>query len=64
MKIQTEIGIFELAGEKCDTEVNRLRVLNHWNDRDRVVLQWGGGNAITVIADDLIRAIKNAQNHR
>jgi len=38
-----------------------IRVHSHWCERDKVVLEVEG-KSVTVIADDLIAAIKNATN--
>ena len=61
MKTVTEIGIYEIAGEVvANPDEHRLKVLSHWNSDDRVVLQWGKGPSITVIAEQLKRAIDRA----
>ena len=63
MTVINEIAILELDGEPVGGEVV-LIVSSHWNGTTRVDLKWGNGNKITVSADELTRAILNAQNHK
>lgn len=46
-----------------DRPYETIAVRNHWNYRDRCVLEIGG-KSYTVLADDLRRAIDNATNQR
>lgn len=60
MEVRTKIKIYEID----EISVNStLEVISHWNMTDRIVLKISG-NEYTVIAEDLIIAIKNAQNHK
>ncbi len=62
MKISTKIKIYALAGERIDGEVF-LNIENVQNENRMVALQWGEGNRITVVAEELRLAIMNAINH-
>lgn len=65
MTIVTKIDCYELDGRETKAERPQIIVSSHWNMNDRIILRASdGGNSYTVIADDLIRAIQNAQNHR
>lgn len=58
------IEVFETNGveEKgLRSDRPKLKVSEHWNRKDFVVLEVDG-KSITVVADDLMRAIDNAQN--
>ena len=63
MTVETKITVYELNGRDCGAAV--LAVQSHWNGTDRIVLAFPGGEqTITVVADDLQRAIANAINRR
>ena len=65
MKIITKLNPLEFDGEErkgLPNEADELHVISHWNYRDRIVLDWRG-HSITVVADELERAIRNAINH-
>lgn len=56
------VEIYEIDGEdKTGLDMPKLTIKEHWNSREFVVL-WMDGNKITVLADQLKRAISNAQN--
>ena len=61
MKTITEIGIYEIADVSvAHPDEHMLQISSHWNSDDRVVLEWGKGKSITVIAEQLKRAIDRA----
>lgn len=62
MEVRTKITIYEIDGEEKSGELV-LEVKSHWNMTDRVVLKIREIE-YTVIAEDLIMAIKNGQNHK
>jgi hypothetical protein len=61
------IEIYEVDGmeqEGGKYEIPNLIIENHWNKRSYVRVNYMG-KVLTVLADELIRAIQNAQNaHR
>ena len=62
-EVETKIKIYEVNGE--ETKINKdphLSVRSHWNYHDFVVISFDDDNEITVVADDLIKAIENAKN--
>lgn len=63
MKVTTEIRVYEINEVDTGTEEVSILIESHWNLTDRVILRIGNTN-YTVIAEDLIMAIKNAQNHK
>lgn len=62
MEVKTKIKIYEINGDEISGKFI-LEVISHWNMTDRIVLKIAG-DGYTVIAEDLIMAIKNAQNHK
>lgn len=56
MKVTSEIENYD------DPAKTSVRVHSHWSDKRKVVLEFVGGESRTVWADDLVSAIKNAQN--
>lgn len=62
---ETKIDIYEINGEESGlSNEAQLTVKNHWNRKNFVILNMND-KEITVVADDLKRAIENAQNvHR
>jgi len=65
IEIVTKIDPLEFDGAECKglpNEAGELHIKSHWNRNALVVLDWRG-HSITVLADDLERAIRNARNH-
>ncbi len=65
LSIETRIDPVEIDGEKLaqlPAAVDQLSVTNHWNLNYLVVLTFRG-HKITVVANELERAIHNARNH-
>ena len=62
------VRAYEQDGQKAGHAVGKdeigITVQSHWNHRHAVVLTGHDGHSITVIAEDLERAIKNALNVR
>ena len=61
MKIVNEIQTYEVGGVENTKE--KVNIHSHWN-RDEFVIIEMGDNQFTVSADELRRAIDNAQNWR
>ena len=62
-EVETKIKIYEVNGEETKNDKDQhLSVRSHWNDHDFVVISFNDDDEITVAADDLIKAIKNATN--
>ncbi len=59
IKVESAVKIYE-DDEPSD---KKIIVSSHWNDNDFVVIKIGKKSA-TVIASDMIAAIKNAQNNK
>lgn len=53
--IETKITAYEIDG-------NEVVVSAHWSNNEMVVLKVQG-KSVTVAADELVRAVKNATNH-
>lgn len=66
MKVEAEVKMYERGGKEVGVgEDATVTVLNHWNRRDFVLLRVGDGPEITLVADDLRRALDAAQKaHR
>ncbi len=65
LKIETRIDPVEINGTAISglpQDADQVIVSAHWNINRFVILDFHGRN-ITVLADDLQRAIKNATNH-
>ena len=64
INVKNEVEVYEIDGEETKalkSQREPLIVENHWNRRAFVVIKYKG-TTITVVADDLKRAIMNAQN--
>jgi len=65
MEIVTKIKVYETdKKEEKGLDEPILQVKSHWNYNDRVLLELSQGFSITVLKDDLERAIQNAVNKR
>ncbi len=65
MKVTSKIPIYEFNGKEVSglpSDDTMLTVNSHWNWTDRVVLKLGN-QEITVLSSDLIKAVRNAENH-
>ena len=60
--VESKVPTYEINGEKTSS-ANPLLVRSHGIYRDRLILEING-EAVTVVGDDLERAIKNAMNTR
>jgi len=61
IKVTNEVDIKEVNGKDCCFECSKLKVLSHWNEAGKIVLQneaW----SVTVRAKDIQTAIENAIN--
>lgn len=62
IKVRNEVKVYEHNGEDVALLENRfVDVVSHWNNNRQVVLVING-ERYTVLADDLICAIRNATN--
>jgi hypothetical protein len=64
MTVTTEIQVYEVGGEKTTAPYPTLKILAHWNDRDRAVIEMPDGKRWTIIREDMNKAISNAGNCR
>lgn len=60
--VKSDIKIYEADGQIIDLNYPTLTIQSHRNDDRRVVIELPHGGTLTVIAADLIAAIKNATN--
>ena len=58
-QIKALVNVYEKNGESCDPDKERIAVDSHWNEDDKVVVRIGT-EKYTVVADELIDAIKRA----
>jgi hypothetical protein len=64
MKVKNELQVYEQDGKEIKgIEYPIVKIESHWNYKDRVVVEIDG-KKVTLIADDLRRAIDNATNHK
>ncbi len=63
IKVTCEVKVYEVDGKEAKHSPSDEPVIvsSHWNYRDRVVLTLNG-KSVTVLADDLEKAINNATN--
>jgi hypothetical protein len=64
INVKNEVEVYEIDGEETKalkSQKESLIIKNHWNRRAFVVIKYKD-TTITVIADDIERAITNAQN--
>jgi hypothetical protein len=63
IKVSQEVNVYELDGNELPIGSDmKLNVYSHWNRSNMIVLQFKGENQITVLGNDLSRAIDNAMN--
>ena len=62
INVTCTIGIYEINSKDSDPLEEKLIIESHWNCEDRICLTINGKDEITVIANDLIEAIRNATN--
>lgn len=65
LKIETRIDPVEINGTAITglpNEADQVIVSAHWNINSFVVIDFHG-RTVTVLAEDIERAIKNARNH-
>lgn len=62
VKVINKIKIYEINDEEVKVDNGaEIEVLSHWNRNEFIVIK-SGNKKITVDADELIKAIKNATN--
>jgi len=61
LKVKNEVEIYETDGGKCHTKELFLTVKNHWNRDEFIVLEYNKVE-ITILADELKKAIQNSTN--
>ena len=63
--VTCKVKVYEMRGESTaemeGKDIPSFLVISHWNEKNKVVFSVGG-QTVTVIADDVIAAIKNATN--
>ena len=65
LKIETRIDPVEINGQEVTglpNEMDQMIVRAHWIKNRWVIIDFHG-QSVTVVADDLERAIRNARNH-
>lgn len=66
MEVKCQVNILEVDGvdDYSVTKDQKLDVYSHWNYNDRVVLKFPDSEkTFTVLSADLLKAVKNAENH-
>lgn len=64
MKVENQILVYEINGNKTKIDDNRTLKIRNVGNRDHLVeIQIFDGETITVLAEDLLKAIKNATNN-
>lgn len=64
IKVRCEVPVYEVNGEETKTlSQPQLIVESHWNRSQMVVLTIGN-EKVTVLGDDLVAAIQNAERSR
>ena len=61
IEVTNKIKIYEIEGEDADFPNATIKVLSHWNNDDRVILEIDR-KKYTVLAKDLKLAVDNAIN--
>lgn len=62
IKVKNEVKVYECNGKDTACLDNALiGIESHWNDNNKIVLV-ACGERYTIVAEDLICAIKNATN--
>jgi hypothetical protein len=64
IKVTSIVRVYEINGkEAAYLENHGLKICSHWNNPDRIELTFGDeSQKLTILAADLIAAIKNATN--
>lgn len=60
-RIESSNIVIEYPDNK-DIPFTTMTIRNHWNRKEMVCIQIGNGEHHTFVAEDIIKAIKNAQN--
>lgn len=64
MEVFNKLKCYEVNGEEQTGSCYPVLEINsHWPYSDRIILVTPKGEKLTVLASDLIKAIRNAQNH-
>ena len=61
ISVKNTIKCYDLESTNARKE-KEISVCSHWNEQSKVVIELGNGDKITLVADDLMVAIKNATN--
>jgi hypothetical protein len=62
IKVRSEVSVYEVNGkEQAGLSRPKIAIESHWN-RDALVTICIGDESVTVVATDLLAAIKNACN--
>jgi hypothetical protein len=61
LTVHNEMRVYEIDGDDCDfTKNHHIGVNSHWNRNEFVVLVIGS-KRYTVVGNDLVAAVRNAQ---
>lgn len=61
VEVRNIVKCYDLERQNARKE-EEIIIESHWNEPSKVVIELGNGDRITVVADDLLAAIKNATN--
>jgi len=60
--VMSKIKIYEIGGKSNKGEPKEIIIHSHWNSNRLIDIELPGFDKITVVANDLVAAIKNATN--
>lgn len=62
IKVMSRVKIYEIDGSENNEESKEIKIHSHWNRNEMVDIELPGFKKLTVSANDLEAAIKNARN--
>lgn len=64
MKVVNTLQVYEVNGDEVrDIDHPVVKIKSHWNYTDRVVIETPNGEKFTVLSSNLVKAVRNAENH-
>lgn len=61
IKVTNTLKCYDL-GETNSRKEEEIIIKSHWSNSNWIIIELGNGDKITVVANDLITAVKNATN--
>lgn len=61
IKVTNTLKCYDL-GETNSRKEEEIIIKSHWPNSNWIIIELGNGDKITVVANDLITAVKNATN--